>query len=166
MGLCVISHTFNFPGLMVEVSQGRSGAHHVVTKEAKFSLGVASSSRLSLMMRCTTLGGMEDLGNLQKICIRHHSPRKPSARLSMEENTISSIFSGWSQWVARYPLLSGKECPCLLVCPDGLHHVTGRKGCIHTGYIRSRGLPDIQCYRDDRGKLCNCCVMQISSAMR
>ena len=37
----------------------------MVTKEAKLSLGVASSSRLSLMMRCTTLGGMEDLGNLQ-----------------------------------------------------------------------------------------------------
>ena len=113
----------------------------MVTKEARLSLGVASSSRLSLMMRCTTLGGMEDLGNLQEICIRHHNPWNLSAQLSMEGDTISSNFSSRSQSIAGYPLLSGKECPCLLVCPDGLHHVTGRKCCIHIRHIRSRGLP-------------------------
>ena len=53
----------------------------MVTKEARLSLGVASSSRLSLMMRCTTLGGMDFLGNLQRIFGWHHDPWRTSAQL-------------------------------------------------------------------------------------
>ena len=39
-------------------------------------LGVASSSRVSLMMRCTTLAGMDPAGNLQASKgARSHLPR-------------------------------------------------------------------------------------------
>ena len=52
----------------------------MVTKEARLSLGVASSSRLSLMMRCTTLGGMEDLGNLQKFVYEAAQPSESRSK--------------------------------------------------------------------------------------
>ena len=56
-------------------------------------LGVASSSRVSLMMRCTTLAGMDPAGNLQASGARSTYPEHSPSTGQCEEHPGQALIA-------------------------------------------------------------------------